>query len=44
VSEDAEGTTIEARDLGVRNFGGRFGRAVLRFDPEGRLINEAADI
>ncbi len=38
------GTTVVAEDLVVRNFGGRFGRTVLRFDPQGRLIDEMAHI
>jgi hypothetical protein len=35
---------IEARDLAVRNFGGRFGRVDLRFDREGNLVHEMAHI
>lgn len=38
------GTTLVAEDLVVRNFGGRFGRTELRFDPQGRLIHEMAHI
>ena len=30
--------------LAVRNFGGRFGRTVLRFDAQGRLEHEVANI
>ncbi|KKM80689.1 hypothetical protein LCGC14_1337290, partial [marine sediment metagenome] len=29
---------------GVRNFGGRFARTELRFDREGSLVHERADI
>ncbi len=42
--EDSEGVTLTARDLAVRNFGGKFARTVLRFDSKGTLINEVADI
>jgi len=38
------GTTVVAEDLVVRNFGGRFGRTELRFDSQGRLIHEIANI
>ncbi len=38
------GVTLTARDLAVRNFGGRFGRTVVTFDKEGRLLSEVADI
>jgi membrane-bound metal-dependent hydrolase YbcI (DUF457 family) len=38
------GTTVVAEDLVVRNFGGRFGRTELRFDAQGRLIHEMANI
>ena len=44
VKDTPEGTTIVAHDLGVRNFGGRFARTELRFDREGRLVHERADI
>lgn len=37
-------TTLVAEDLAVRNFGGRFGRTVLRFDSDGRLAHEVANI
>jgi hypothetical protein len=36
--------TIVAHDLGVRNFGGKFGRTTLRFDKEGNLTHEMANI
>ncbi len=44
VKDTPEGTTIVAHDLGVRNFGGRFARTELRFDREGSLVHERADI
>ncbi len=43
-TEDQNGTTIIAADLAVRNFGGRFARTELRFDPQGRLVHEMANI
>ncbi len=44
VEETAAGTTLLAEDAAVRNFGGRFGRTRLRFDANGKLIDEMADI
>ena len=44
VERDAHGTTLVAQDLAIRNFGGRFGRTELRFDAEGRLQHEMANI
>jgi membrane-bound metal-dependent hydrolase YbcI (DUF457 family) len=44
ISEDQGGTTIIARDLGVRNFGGKFGTTTLRFDSKGDLVDEMANI
>ncbi len=44
VEETPEGTLIVAHDLGVRNFGGRFARTELKFDKEGRLVHERANI
>ena len=38
------GVTIMARDLAVRNFGGRFGRTAVTFDKEGRVVSEVAHI
>ncbi|MDH3714330.1 MAG: metal-dependent hydrolase [Gammaproteobacteria bacterium] len=35
---------IEAHDLAVRNFGGRFGRTRLEFDRSGKLLRESANI
>ncbi len=35
---------IVAHDLGIRNFGGKFGRTTLRFDREGNLKHEMANI
>ncbi len=44
VEEEDGALTIRARDLGVRNFGGRFGRTTLTFDRAGNLVHEVADI
>jgi membrane-bound metal-dependent hydrolase YbcI (DUF457 family) len=44
VHSDKSGTTVVARDLAVRNFGGRFARTELRFDSEGNLVHETAAI
>ena len=44
VSSDEDGTVIEAGDLAVRNFGGRFAHTVLRFDRQGKLVDEVANI
>jgi membrane-bound metal-dependent hydrolase YbcI (DUF457 family) len=38
------GTTLVARDLAVRNFGGRFARTELLFDSAGKLLHETAAI
>jgi len=38
------GIAIHAKDLAVRNFGGKFGMTRIRFDKEGRLIDEMANI
>jgi membrane-bound metal-dependent hydrolase YbcI (DUF457 family) len=44
VEQEAAGTTLTAQDLAIRNFGGKFGRTVLKFDPQGKLIHEMAHI
>ncbi len=44
VEETRKGMLIVAHDLGVRNFGGRFARTELKFDKEGRLVHERANI
>lgn len=44
VSSSEEGTIIHAEDIAVRNFGGRFGRTVLKFDQNNRLVHEVANI
>ena len=44
VSSNAEGTTIRAEDIAVRNFGGRFGRTTLKFDKKNSLVDEVANI
>lgn len=44
VEREADGTRLVAQDLAIRNFGGRFGRTELRFDAEGRLVHEIANI
>jgi hypothetical protein len=43
-SKNAEGSTIVAEDIAVRNFGGRFGRTTLKYDQNNRLIHETANI
>lgn len=42
--EHGDGLEIEALDLAVRNFGGRFGRTRMRFNAAGELTDELADI
>ena len=37
-------TVIRARDLAIRNYGGRFAQTVLEFDAQGNLTSEVADI
>ena len=44
VSEEADGLTINARDLAVRNFGGKFGQVTLKFNANGDLVHEVANI
>jgi membrane-bound metal-dependent hydrolase YbcI (DUF457 family) len=44
VERSDEGITLHAADIAVRNFGGRFGRTVLKFDPQGELVSEVANI
>lgn len=44
IEHDGEGVTVQAADLAVRNFGGRFGRTVMRFDHNGELLSEVANI
>lgn len=44
VVEDETGTTITASDIAVRNYGGKFGKTLLRFDNEGKLLTEKANI
>jgi membrane-bound metal-dependent hydrolase YbcI (DUF457 family) len=44
VRSDDLGVTIVARDLAVRNFGGKFARTELRFDSKGNLLHETAAI
>jgi len=44
VRADQDGTTILARDLAVRNFGGYFARTELRFDAGGNLVDETAAV
>ena len=36
--------TIEAHDIAVRNFGGKFGKTTLTFNNKGELLDEAANI
>ncbi len=44
VERDDAGVTLHAADIAVRNFGGRFGRTVLKFDHNGELVSEVANI
>ncbi len=44
VERDEAGITLHAADIAVRNFGGRFGRTVLKFDQHGELLSEVANI
>jgi len=44
VSDVDGGTRIDAGDLAVRNFGGKFAKTVLTFDKDGKLIDEVANI
>ena len=44
VERGDEGITLHAVDLAVRNFGGHFGRTVLKFDQKGELVSEVANI
>jgi membrane-bound metal-dependent hydrolase YbcI (DUF457 family) len=44
VEENDNGTTVVAQDLAIRNFGGTFGRTEMRFDPDGRVYYEMANI
>lgn len=44
VSTTDEGVIITASDLAVRNFGGKFAKTTLKFDSQGNLISEMANI
>jgi hypothetical protein len=44
VERDGEGITLHAADIAVRNFGGRFGRTTMKFDNNGELVSEVANI
>lgn len=44
ISENEQGTKIIARDLGIRNFGGKFGTTTLHFNRNEELIDEMANI
>ncbi len=44
VERENGGITLHAADIAVRNFGGRFGRTVMRFDNNGELLSEVANI
>ncbi len=44
VIEESNYITITASDLAVRNFGGKFGRTLLKFDNKGGLIHESANV
>jgi len=38
------GITITAADLAIRNFGGKFAKTTLKFDNQGNLTSEMANI
>ncbi|MEN8220926.1 MAG: metal-dependent hydrolase [Pseudomonadota bacterium] len=44
VVKDETGIIITANDLAIRNYGGKFGQTVLRFDSTGQLLDEKANI
>jgi membrane-bound metal-dependent hydrolase YbcI (DUF457 family) len=44
VEQEGGATVVVAEDLAIRNFGGKFGRTRLRFDPQGKLLDEMAHI
>ena len=44
VQEIETRTVLTVNDLGIRNFGGKFGRTILTFDGDGKLIDEMAYI
>ncbi len=44
VDRGDDGTTIVAKDLALRNFGGKFATTTLSFDSQGKLLNEISNI
>lgn len=42
--EDDSGVTLRASDLAIRNFGSRLGATELRFNQEGTLVHEVANV
>ena len=44
IQEDLEQTVLTLHDLGIHNFGGKFGKTTLTFDGDGKLIDELAHI
>ena len=44
VDKTEKGVRIQADDIAVRNFGGKFARTTLEFDNNGKLIRELANI
>jgi len=44
VQEQEDKTILTLHDLGIRNFGGKFGKTILTFDRTGNLIDEMAHI
>jgi inner membrane protein len=44
VQQTQDGTKVIASDIAVRNFGGKFARTTLKFNQQGELISEAAEI
>ena len=44
IEKTEQGTTITAQDIAVRNFGGKFAKTELKFDKNGMLLSEVANI
>lgn len=44
VKRTSSGTTLQAADLAIRNFGGKFGQTTLAFDHNGALVHEMANL
>lgn len=44
VTSDVNSTTLIAKDLALRNFGGKFATTTLTFNSDGKLLNETSNI